>query len=122
MHHPEIRPTAASITSTRTNTLAFDLRVARRGGWSPRRRAAKMPKELSLPKRYLYGSTKRTSKADRAARIANARAALDAVGTSSGCPDGTGNKENMPNPLKDRISYLETALDRRSRNESGRWG
>jgi hypothetical protein len=72
-----------------------------------------MPKELSLPKRYLYGSTKRTSKADRAARIANARAALDGVGTSSGCLDGTGNKENMPNPLKDRhgISYLETALD-----------
>jgi hypothetical protein len=111
MHHPEIKPTAASITSTRTNTLAFDLRVARRGVWSPRRRTAKMPKELSLPKHYLYRSTKRTSKADRAARIANARAALDAVETSSGCLDGTGNKENMPNSLKDRISYLETALD-----------
>ncbi|KAJ7702873.1 hypothetical protein B0H14DRAFT_2647983 [Mycena olivaceomarginata] len=70
-----------------------------------------MPNKPSLPKRYLYGSTKRTSKAGRAAKIANARAALDAAGTSSGCPDDKGDKENMPNPLNDRISYLETALD-----------
>ncbi|KAF8185103.1 hypothetical protein K438DRAFT_2157353 [Mycena galopus ATCC 62051] len=54
-----------------------------------------MPKEPTLPKRYLYGSTKQTN----------------AAKTLSGCLDDTRDKENMSNPLTDHISYLETALD-----------
>ncbi|KAJ6563939.1 hypothetical protein B0H19DRAFT_1067545 [Mycena capillaripes] len=67
---PEIRPAAASITSTRTNTLASDRRLARSGVRWMRRSAAGMPKPPDLPQRYLYGSKKRSSKADRAAKIA----------------------------------------------------
>jgi DNA repair exonuclease SbcCD ATPase subunit len=69
-----------------------------------------MANDPPLAQRYLYGAKKRTTKAERAARTASARAAKDASGPSSAAMDVDTEKENASNPLSDQISHLKTAL------------
>ncbi|KAJ7354131.1 hypothetical protein DFH08DRAFT_804056 [Mycena albidolilacea] len=63
-----------------------------------------------LAQQYLYGSKKCTTKADRAAKTACARAAKDAAGPSISAMDVDDDKENTRNPFLDQISHLKTAL------------
>ncbi|KAJ7744725.1 hypothetical protein B0H14DRAFT_3514663 [Mycena olivaceomarginata] len=60
-----------------------------------------------LAQRYLFGSKKRTTKADRAAKTASARAAKDAAGPSISAMDNASGRWALKRRLYDKQRYWE---------------